>query len=100
MILFVNDFVYFRAYLLQTKQLNMLSAMRSRTALARMASRSLASTQKRFIYEDNTHYEGMIRERPSDPRLDPHPDTYVDGIFRWPHTPEFNEPVTLIYFYF
>lgn len=55
--------------------------------------RPVSTMSKRFIYEDFTHYEGMIRVPKTDPRLTPHPDTYVDGIFRWPHTPEFSEPL-------
>ena len=59
--------------------------------------RPVSTMSKRFIYEDFTHYEGMIRVPKTDPRLTPHPDTYVDGIFRWPHTPEFSEPVFFVF---
>ena len=81
---------------IETKPQKMLSALRRRGFT--ISARALTSQQRRFIYEDMSHYDGMIKHYPSenyDPRLHPSPDTYIDGIFRWPARPDYNEPVCL-----
>jgi len=62
-------------------------------SLASKSSNPLLIT-KRTVYEYDEPYEGMIRRNhSSDPRLNPAPDSHIDGIFRWPASPEFNAPL-------